>query len=205
MRLIVFLILFVNLLNNGDAHQKNTKTNIEVMQSLIARISDKVLTYSNIPVQESISVRYPAIDDAWIAKTVITPKLKSEGYKVFDFDSINSKYLYEIGSLILEVQYLNMFRDGLFGEKRLTRNISTSLAVELKNSLTNEILHSGLLNEKMSDTVSVDEIENLELASVKRSRADIPDNDILDSIIEPLVIIGAVGVSVYLFYYIRTK
>ncbi|MDI6766548.1 MAG: hypothetical protein QME52_06970 [Bacteroidota bacterium] len=205
MRLIIFLTLFVNLLNDGDTHQRNTKTNVEVMQSLIARISDKVLTNSNISAQESIYIRYPATEDAWIAKTIITSRLISAGYKVFDYDSINSKFLYDIGSLSLRVQYFDMFRDGFFGEKRLTRSIGVSLAVELKNSLTNEILFNGLLNEEMSDTVSVDEIESLELAGVKRSRADIPNNDIIDQIVEPFVIIGAVGISVYLFYYIRTK
>lgn len=205
MRLIIFLTLFVNLFNDGDTHQRSTQTNVEVMQSLIARISDKVISYSNIPAKESISVRYPAVDDAWIAKTVITPKLKSAGYKVFDYDSINDKLLFDVNDLTLGVQYTNMFRDGFFGEKRVTRSISVNLAVEVKDCLTNEIFFSGLLNEELSDTVSVDEIENLESASAKRTRADIPNNDILDHIVEPIVIIGAVGVSVYLFYYIRTK
>ncbi len=205
MRLIIFLTLFVNLFNNGDAHQRSKQTNVEVMQSLIESISDKVLINSNIQSSESIFVRYPALDDAWIAKTVITPKLKSAGYSVFDYDTNNNKILYDVNELILDVQYINIFRNGLFGEKRVTRSISVNLAIEVKNCSTHEILFSGLLSDEMSDTVSVNEIENLELSSAKRTRGDIPNNDILDNIIEPFVIIGVVGVSVYLFYHIRTK
>ena len=117
----------------------------------------------------------------------------------------HQKYLFDIGSYETNVHYDSMFREGIFGEKKLKRTISVKLSIQATNNKTDEVLLSKSLNEHLSDTVASDDIPKYELASSKSTQGEIPAENMLDRFIEPFVIIGATGVAVFLFFHLRTK
>src|ERR1043166_2546268 len=65
-------------------------------------------------------------------------------------------------------------------------------------------LYTGSPSAQSADTVAVDEVQGLELAAAKTTHGELPSESFLDRVLEPVVIIGATGVSIYLFFHVRS-
>jgi len=187
--------------------EQRTKTNLEIVQTLIGKITQSVVKESKLFVPDTIEIKFHQITDVWIVKEAVTSTLINLGYTLFfKNDSLTpKKYQFDIVSYESNIQYDSMFRESIFGEKKLKRTISARLTIQATNNKTGEVLLSKSLNEHSSDTVALNEIFKYELASSKSTQGEIPPENMLDRFIEPFIIIGATGVAVFLFFHIRTQ
>ena len=176
------------------------------MQNLIEQMTEEIINGSHILQGESIAVKLKASDDGWIAESAVNSVLKSLGYQVFFQNDTMSqrKFLFDVMTAHYHVQYDEMFRDGLLGVKKVKRTISTELSAQTFNTRTNEVLFSGSLSKQAADTVAVDDIQTIELPSVKSTHGELPAESFLDRIVEPFVIIGVTAVAIYLFFHVRS-
>ena len=77
-------------------------------------------------------------------------------------------------------------------------------------TLTSEILspgrvvYAGTASRTAVDTVAEDAVASLEAGSPERGRGAVPDMQSLDRFVEPLVIIGAAGAAIFLFFQVRS-
>ena len=180
--------------------------NLEVMQNAVQQITDGILESAHLGSGDSVTVKVAPQEHAWVAEQAIISKLKFHNLFVFFHRDSSAKthYLLDVRSIALQVRYDHMFRDGLFGTKRVERQISAQLSCQLENKSSNEILYSGSPSKMLSDTVAVDDIEKLEHTGVNVTHGELPSENFLDRIVEPFVIIGATGVAVYLLFHIRS-
>jgi len=207
--LLIWLPFALNqsVIARENISEPETKTNLEIIQTLIGKFTQSVIKESKLSTTDTIEIKFPQITDAWIVKGAVTSMLINLGYTLFfKNDSLTpKKYQFDIVSYESNIQYDSMFRESIFGEKKLKRTISARLTIQATNNKTGEVLLSKSLNEHSSDTVALDEISKYELASSKSTQGEIPAENMLDRFIEPFVIIGATGVAVFLFFHIRTQ
>ena len=184
------------------------RTNIEVMQTLIARIILKVTEESKMKSPDSVEIIFSKnSDDDWIAKQAILTELKTLGYVVYyasDSSSISNNMI-EINNADYHVNYDSMYNDGFWGKKKVRRTILTELAIQTINKKSGEVLFNGIIRDSQIDTVAVDDIHSIELSATKSTQGNIPPDNFLSRYVEPFVIIGATGLAVFLFFHVRTQ
>ncbi|HEY6192019.1 MAG TPA: hypothetical protein VI215_06785 [Bacteroidota bacterium] len=190
----------------GMGEAPHSKSNLEVMQSLLGRITQELLGHSRLHAGDTILFRMGAAEDGWIVQNALTASLASSGYPVFlRRDSVRQggpSLL--VHSAELRVMYEDMYHDGFLGTRKVRRTVSAAVTCELLRPETGELVYTGSPSAQSADTVAVDEVQGLELAAAKTTHGELPSESFLDRVLEPVVIIGATGVSIYLFFHVRS-
>ncbi len=99
------------------------------------------------------------------------------------------------------VQYGEMERDGFFGGFLLPRK----LKIDGSYSVENGVVTPGDFHFAYQDTISVDDIENLENPSFPFTQGKVPPEPFFSSLFEPVVAIGSAALAVILFFTVRSK
>ena len=102
------------------------------------------------------------------------------------------------------VTYGEPFSDGFFSARKSQRTVDVALRFSATRSADGKILWAGTEKRSFSDTVYVDEISKLQESSKHIASGPLPDRSALERFIEPLIIAGAAGIAVYLFFTIRS-
>ena len=191
-----------------------TKTNLELFESLLERINKEIVSQSKIGQHDCVIVKVRQSDDSWLVEQSLTSMLHDLGVQVFTDSSVRSetsnmdistRYLVDVITLDMSIHYDAFFRVGFLGPKKARRTARISLAYQATRAPANEISSSGTVAQTSVDTVTVAAIPGLEHAAVKSTHAAVSDEDFLDRFLEPIVIVGATGVAVYMFFHIRSQ
>ncbi len=93
-------------------------------------------------------------------------------------------------------------RDGFLGPKIVDRLVT--LAGRAKASREGVPAAYYDVSRSLRDTVLLSAVESLESPTLRFTKAALPRQGLFDSLIEPLVVLGAVGVAVYLLFAVRS-
>jgi hypothetical protein len=66
------------------------------------------------------------------------------------------------------------------------------------------VVMSGERKALFSDTIGLSQIEGVEHAALPVTRGTIPQEDFFSGIAEPLIIVGAVAVAIFLLFTVRS-
>ena len=102
------------------------------------------------------------------------------------------------------VTYGETFSEGLFSARKCQRVVDLALRFTATRSADGKILSAGTEKRSYSDTVYADEISKLQESSKHIASGPLPERSTLERFIEPLIIAGAAGIAVYLFFTIRS-
>jgi hypothetical protein len=187
--------------------QSEAPTNLEVIQTLVRDATKELLVRSKLE-PGSIELKSAVgSGDRWIALHAITGALTDAGFTVYDSSSAVEHdarpAAIEVEAASYRVEYQDAHRSGLLGEKRVQRRVQIEIAMKATRRLTRDIVFSDLIIKNRTDTVRVDAIEFLETPGISSTRGMLPNEPFLDRIVEPLVIVGATGVAIYLLFNVR--
>ncbi len=101
------------------------------------------------------------------------------------------------------VKYLNVFRNGLFGNYKVRRKIYLNGSLNIVRN--NKIVFAKEIKLTDIDTVNYDKVKSLENFSLPFTQSKLPTAPFISGIIEPAVAIGTAVIAVYLFFKIRSK
>ena len=101
------------------------------------------------------------------------------------------------------VKYLDVFRDGLFGNYKVKRKIYLNGSLNIVRN--NKIVSAKEIKLTEIDTVNYDKVKSLENFSLPFTQSNLPSVPFISGIIEPAVAIGTAVIAVYLFFKIRSK
>ena len=190
---------------SGDSAD-TPRANILIIQSLIDRASRDVIERAKVLPGTPVLLRVQPASDRWIIEQALSSALLRAGCTVKTDSGTAGENSLAVGvqPLGISVGYGAAFRDGLFGTRRTPRTVNCVLAFVVTERNTGTIRLSRTVTETSSDTVEVGQIGQLEDPASRTTQGVRPDDPLLDRIAEPLVIIGATGVIIYLFFHIRS-
>jgi len=123
-------------------------------------------------------------------------------------DSID--YVIAFKDPLITTKYKRIFTDNVLGVKKIEREIRVSYDLELKNYVSSETdsLHSLLkqnFNKKSKDNIDLDKLGYIEDKRYNFSSSELPEENTLNQILFPAIIITVSAAAIILFFTIRSK
>jgi hypothetical protein len=177
-------------------------TTIAVSQVLADAIARRA--FALIPPSDSSSVAVTLLPagEAWFLEEPILKAARASGH-VPDY-SAATRYAADFGITEMRVELVNPRRPGLFSDRLVDRTVTLALWGKIVDRTTGRLLTGETWREQYTDTVLVDDLERLETPGVPATRGVLPPEGLFSSFLEPLILLGAVGVAVYLLFTSRS-
>jgi hypothetical protein len=178
------------------------RTTIGVSQMLADTIARRA--FSVLPPADSSSVTVTLLPagEAWFLEEALFRAARASGY-VPDF-SQGARYAAEFGITDLRVELVNPRRPGLFSARVVDRRVMLALWGKIVDRTSGRLLVGETWREQCTDTVCVEDLERLETPGVPATRGVLPSEGLFSSLLEPLILLGAVGVAVFLLFSSRS-
>ena len=196
-----FVLLISAVLFTTHFNFAQVKTNFEIITKLIDETVSDVK--QNLPRDlNELSLNFYSSDDYSVLKSKIVSSFQNRNIILVNTPANNGTNL----DLTLEdakIEYTDSFRDGLFGTYLVERKteINGSYFVT-KTGKSNNVIE---FEKSYLDTLDYDQIENIETRSIPFTQADPPGEPFFSSLLEPAIALGAVAVTIYLFFTVRTN
>ncbi len=200
---VLFIILLISgtpeLLRAGG----NPRSNEEIMVDLSREAVD--IFCADLKISDTTSIVL-IMENGEVNRFFIQPVLESFRQHFISLYARSGASSVDILGSVAEVgvTYGEPFSEGLFSARKSQRTVEIALRFAATRIADGKILWAGTEKRSFSDTVYVDEISKLQESSKHIASSPLPDRSALERFIEPLIIVGAAGVAVYLFFTIRS-
>lgn len=141
-------------------------------------------------------------ETAWYIEAGLREALKEAAVQLDSREMAD--VILEVGLRGSSVTYVNLRKRSFFGERIVDRIVKVSLTARGSRPSTGEVILSRDLESSFEDTISVSDIQRLENASLPITRGQLQDVSFPGGIVEPAVVIGALGVAIYLLFHVRS-
>ncbi len=179
---------------------QSTPSNLEVIQSLSFEIADSLARMLGEHDSVRVLVRPP--ETAWYVEGALLSAFSRHGH--VPTQSLSAAREVDIGLLNAGVTYSNIHRSGVFAPRLVDRTVSVEFAGKVVDNRSGVIVHSTNMIRSVSDTIDVSDIARLESPGIPATRGVLPQEGFFSSLLEPLVMMGAVAVAVFLLFRIRS-
>ena len=188
------------ILHGSDKH---SKSNEEIMVDLSREAVDSLCVDLNIPDTTAVGLHIEVGD---VNRFFTQPLVESFHQHFVSLYTRSTASNAEILASIAKVGVLygEPFTDGFFSARRCARSLDVEVRFTATRSSDGKVLWAGTKKNSFSDTVYVDDIPKLQESSMRVASGTMPDRSALERFIEPLIIAGAAGIAVYLFFTIRS-
>jgi hypothetical protein len=177
-------------------------TNMRVYQSLAASLGDSLALLVVSADSPRVAVTVAPADVAWFLQDPVEKPFRLRHCVISTVDS--ARFAAEFGAVELHVQYSNLRRNGIFGSRVLDRSVVLLARMRLVDRVGGTVLMSGERKGGYTDTIGLSQVEGVEHAAVPCTHGTIPAEDFFSGIAEPLVIVGAVAVAIFLLFTVRS-
>lgn len=168
-----------------------SKKNLE----LIFEFVDNSLSEVKRSPGKNFVLKFNAVDNLDVIKGRVAYNLKD-----FSGEGVETELIYTVDSL--SVNYPEMFRDGLFGDYFLVRNVNYSGYYSIIENNKPEENRKFSFNEQ--DTVSHNELSLIETQAIDFTKGEVPAESFFDGFVETSIAVGAAVLSIVLFFIIRS-
>ena len=202
---IIFLIgwLAFGTLCDLRADEGSTKSNAEVMSDVCLRAMENFCADAKIPDTTAVSVNIGTGEINSFFAPVIVQALRQHFSALYTRRSATAT---EISASIggVSVQYGEPFSEGMFSGQRCRRTIEVNVRLSVTSKDDGRVVWADIEKASRADTIYVSEIRELQKTSLSISSGVEPAPSVLERFFEPVIIGGAAGVVVYLFFTIRS-
>lgn len=203
-----FLITLASFAVCFGASEENVPTNNDIFSRLCAEATDSVAAF--LPQRDSLTIAVVLGNDSasYYFRSVILESLKKHCQLVF-LSQNNSQQENAVDAIVslavshVSVRYENPFSESFLGERKATRKAELHLRGTIVNAVSNQVLWAGAIERSFTDTILVSQIGVLEFSSKGIAQGIVPEAPFLERLVEPMIIIAATGIAVYLFFTIR--
>ncbi len=176
-------------------------TNLAVMQEL-ARVIGRELA-ARIPGADTVTVAAAFAPDAlaWVVDGPIRQALAARPARLV---TVGAEYGIECSVTALDVRYENSRRGWFLGGREVDRIVGVTLDGTVTDRRSGAVTATAAFSRSSRDTVAVSAIPSLEDAGVPFTHAPLPGEPFFSWAAEPLIMIGAIAVSIYLLFHVRS-
>lgn len=183
--------------------QDDVKSNEDIFKELTKQVIDSFLVTIDLNKNDTVNLKFQADDKAKFINEFIIDYLVNQKYyylKMYANSNLNEIILeYFINKL--ELSYSKPFREKLFGEKKILRNVHTEISFKFIRNY--DVLSYKTISAYYTDTVRYSDVKYLENEMIPLTTSIIPDDSTIEKYILPAITITTVSVIVYLFFIIR--
>jgi hypothetical protein len=108
----------------------------------------------------------------------------------------------ELGILEPRVLFEEPRRDGIFGPKIIDRVVRLSVRAKIEVPARPALFQE--FTREARDTVLLSELERLETPGLLMTKGTAPSQGFFGDLLEPLILLGSLGVAVYLLFAVRS-
>jgi hypothetical protein len=205
--LFTHIVLFALLVSGTPEHlrsaDKNPKSNEEVMVDL-CRDAVEVF-YADLKISDTTEINLH-IENGEVNRFFTQPLVESfrkHFVSLYTHSSVSSAEIL-VSIEEVHVTYGEPFSEGFFSSRKSERKVNGAFRFTAARNSDGKILCAETRRESSLDTVYVNEIPRLQESSGRIASGVLPDRSALERFIEPLIIAGAAGIAVYLFFTIRS-
>jgi hypothetical protein len=166
-------------------------------------------------VAEEIARSFPAADSAGVVLTIVPRDygwtIEFEVARAFDrrnyhvvASSESARVAVELGIADAGVKYQNPRRDGLFGSRVVDRTVRLTITSKVIDLERKSVLLLEQTRRETTDVVQNDLIDRLQTPGIPMTQGDLPPEGFFDGWLEPIILIGAIAVGVYLLFTMRS-
>ncbi|MGA9116622.1 MAG: hypothetical protein WB626_07600 [Bacteroidota bacterium] len=167
-------------------------TNLEVIAALAREAGDSVRMMLGGWGARSVGLRVLPEADSWMVASAFWTGLEAGAGPGND----SSDLLAEFAVRALPVAY--------GGGDPMERRVELAAGVMVRERVSGRTLLLRDFHLVRRDTVGVRELEGIENAAVPASRGRRPEEGLLSGFVEPLLLMGAIGVAVFLLFRVRS-
>jgi len=183
----------------GKGPVRTTMGITQMLADTIARRAFAVLPKSD---SSSVAVTVLPAGEAWFLEEPVFRAARARGC-IPDFFP-GARYTAEFGITDMRVELMNPRRPGLFSARLVDRTVTLALWGKIVDRTSGRLLVGETWREQCTDTVCVEDLERLETPGIPATRGVLPAEGLFTSFLEPLILLGAVGVAVFLLFTSRS-
>ncbi len=174
------------------------RSNLDIIYDLIGNNVQKLL--SELPHEiEPLQFEYISLPQYRGFENRFFYHLNEKGYLSESNADTQLKYsMDQIGVL-----YSEPFRDGLLGDYKIERRVFLNGTFTLGTG--NRVIKTNIVESTYRDTVYYSEIDAIESRNLTVTQGTKPPEPLFESLLEPVIAVGAVVVSIILLFTVRSK
>ncbi len=116
----------------------------------------------------------------------------------------SASFAAEFGLRSAVISYTDIRREGLFGEKTAERSVTVTMSVKVTQRSTGTVLLADDRTVSRIDRIPLSEIGRIEQSQLPITHGTLENEGIFSSLAEPVILIGALGVAVFLLFHVRS-
>jgi hypothetical protein len=178
------------------------RSNLQVLQLIAGRLADSLAAVGGPRDSSQVALTLNPQDVRWFMGVFVEQPFRDRGWILSGTPVAH--YGAEFSFYEMKVAYANPRRSGLFGARLADRRVSVNAHVRLSDLRTGRVLVDGEKSLELEDVVEMSLIESLENPSVPQTHGTFPSEGFFAGWAEPLVLLGAVAVAVYLLFTVRS-
>ncbi|MEO8666139.1 MAG: hypothetical protein ABI462_11655 [Ignavibacteria bacterium] len=202
----LFCIFLLIILRGTSYSQESLSSNINIIDRLIdeslTSLNNKFLILGKDNFYEVI------LDDGKPESTYLTESLRRKffDYKlIFNEESDSIDYKLVISAPVFNVRYKRIFTDKILGTKKVEREVTVTYNVELTDKKNSAVVYNQNFDRKFKDSFDLDKLNFVEDRRYTFSHSGLPEENTLNQILFPAIIITASAAAIILFFIIRSK
>jgi len=177
-------------------------TNLRVYQMLAQGLADSLAPAVAGEDSPRVSVRISPPDFAWFLQDPVERPFRGRRCVIRAGDS--ARYGVEFGTLAMNVRYANLRTEGLFGSRVMDRTIVLVAQTRIVDRQNSWIITTREQKADFTDTIGLSHLEEIEQPGIPLTRATVPPEGFFSGVAEPLIIVSAVAVAIFLLFTVRS-
>jgi hypothetical protein len=185
-----------------EVRESPVLTNLEVMRTLAGRVGAYVGGTLAAGDSSSVTVTILPKESGWYIEGAFLAELAKKG--LHTTSTAPGRYAANIGISDARVEYSDIRRESFLGPKTLNRKVYLQLSAKVTDQPAGTLILAKEFQEVSLDTIRLSDIERVESPHLPVTRGKIPGEGFFSNFAEPLVLIGAIAVAVYLLFSVRS-
>ncbi|MFA3783351.1 hypothetical protein ABRY23_09840 [Melioribacteraceae bacterium 4301-Me] len=175
-------------------------TNLSVISKLIENSTAKIDS-SFLGKEKKISLVFFSVPSMQILKGDLINSLIKRDFEIKTTGDESDVLNYTIENI--SVLYNNVEKEGLFGNVFVNRIVK--LEGEYFITENGKVIVSNRFTNTYKDTVNYDMIQRIENTELPFTRGEVPGEPLFSNLVEPAIALGALIVTIILFFTVRSR
>ncbi len=184
----------------GDS--SSPPSNLDLMREIAIEIGSQAGKSLPATANDTVWTIVRPRETAWYIESFLLQGVAENGYKVLS--GTDGRLTLDFGLTEIAVRYSDARSDGLFGETIVDREVVVTVSTTMINRISGELLVNRDISGTRRDTVAVSRIKSLENPNITVTQGELPAEGFFSNLAGPLIVLGALGVAVYLLFHVRS-